>query len=147
MEYTFLKFTKDELPEFSKWLKNENVRRHIYIDDAEIYIRQSYNNPDYRMFSVYKNSVLTAHFSGERNKNEVSVCLIVKPELCKKGIGTEILRCAVKCSRELFGNIERLTAYIYNDNISSIRCFEKVGFIFSKTGEDGENIYICNINI
>ena len=141
MKYTFTEFTKDDIPVFSEWLKDKNIKKHIFIEDVQVYRMQSENNSDYRMFSVYRDSELVAHFSGERCGRYVSVCLIVKPKLHGKGIGAAVIREAALQSRKLFGDADGFTAHIFNDNPASKRCFEKAGFeLHEKTDED-ERIY------
>lgn len=143
MEFVFTDFTVADCTELSVWLRDEPVKRHIFIEDTEKYRLQA--DMHYRMFSVFRNGELIAHLSGEICKDDASVCLIVKPELCGKGIGTAVLCEAVENIRELFGDIRTITAYIFDDNPASRRCFEKAGFVLSGKGNDGESKYIYNI--
>lgn len=77
----------------------------------------------------------------ENNEGEIEM-LIGEKEFCNKGFGTEALKLLIDlCNKEL--NLKKLKLRVLADNLSAIKCYEKVGFITHKSNEevnDGEKI-------
>jgi UDP-2,4-diacetamido-2,4,6-trideoxy-beta-L-altropyranose hydrolase len=49
-----------------------------------------------------------------------------------RGVGSMIIRESVNYLKRTFTNVEKIIAYVKNENIASVRSFEKVDFIFSR---------------
>gem|GEM_PF-22020 len=146
MDISFERCKRDDMKIFALWLLSDSVGKHIFIEDTEKYYLQSEQNDDYRMYSVFCDGRMIAHLSGERYGDEVSLCLVVCPEIHNMGVGAAVLRTVKADSHRLFGKAARLSAYICNDNPGSRRCFEKAGFVYySKSEDDKVNKYIYDI--
>ncbi len=78
----------------------------------------------------------SAHIYEDETYSDIALGL--KPELCGKGLGTELVKCAVSFIKELFpGDGVRLT--VREDNARAIKVYERAGFKLSEAfiHEDG----------
>ena len=141
--FTFRKTALDESDKFQKWYEVSSVRRWVPIEDWTGYFEAVSDLKHYYLYSVYDKDQLIAAISAEIIDNTAAICLVVDPALHGLGFGTLILQDMQYKTRKLFGNIHGYVAGIFPGNIASIKCFEKAGFIKTKKGNDGEDIYSC----
>lgn len=141
MSFKFVRAAAADMNTMTEWHKSPSVRKWIYIDDWFAYYSAVRDDPDYYLYSVYSDGMLTAHIAAEKINGELAVDLIVNPQLQGKGYGTAVIKDMIIKTTGLFGNIRSYTACIYPDNIPGRKCFEKAGFVFCKEGSGSELVY------
>ena len=71
----------------------------------------------------------------ERNKSS-NISINLDPLNRNKGYGSECLSISINFFKKYFENCDKIFAEIKNDNISSIKTFEKIGFIKIKENKN-----------
>lgn len=96
------------------------------------------------IYGLYYNDELIGlsliNFDCDDNNNiYYDYSIIIKPQYRNKGIGLFFASQVLDIANKRF-KINRISAHIMNDNISSISLFSKLGFIY-KDKEDNINVY------
>ena len=77
----------------------------------------------------------------EHEGNITIMEIVVAPEKCGQGIGTKILKELLENHEVLGFAIHKSEAVIFPGNIASQRAFEKAGFCYHHSHEDGDALY------
>jgi len=139
--FTFRKTTFKEADCLAQWHATPVVKRWVPIDNWQVYFQAVTNLKNYYLYSVYHEGKIIAHIAGEVKEDAVAICLVVDPMRHGQGIGTAVLVEMQRQTQSLFGHVNAYVAGIFPENISSIKCFEKAGYIKERKGNDGEDMY------
>lgn len=108
-------------------------------------------SPNYIIFTIEnleKEFLGIIKFKLEREIDLAEVSLYLTTEIRGKGYSTKILDLAIEEVKVKYLKLQHIVAYILEENINSISCFKKLGFIFKeKTDYNGIEylLYIKNI--
>jgi phosphinothricin acetyltransferase len=137
MDIIFEELKEQDLPEVKKiydwFIENSTATFHtepIRIDQLNefIYI----GHPLYQSFLIYFNNeiagycYLTNYKKRQAYNRTAEVTLYLKPEFCRKGIGSITLEFLEKKAIEI--GLKNLIGIISGDNVGSITLFEKSGY-------------------
>ena len=104
--------------------------RPVTAQEHENWFEGIWTRDDVKLFILLYNGTPVGQIRYDLQKLESKVSLTVSPNYRGKGVGVEGL---LRTSAEMFKvtAITQVVALVRNDNISSLRCFEKVGFLKS----------------
>lgn len=105
---------------------------HIYNTasyDEMVSAGRGFANPDKQKnyYSYYSGDTLAAYTNFSVKEDSVLIGISLAPELCGKGYGENILRCACRLCRELYPD-KTIFLQVRTWNIRAIKCYEKAGF-------------------
>ena len=144
--YKFEKITKDDCAVFSSWMEHKIVRDWIAVDDWGKYFEIVSTEPDYFLIKALFDDKIIAEIALEIIEEVGHIAIMLNPNEQSKGHGKKILKLFCEKAVGIIGReFKYIEAGIFPDNIASKRCFEGAGFKFSKDGDDGEMIYIYDI--
>ena len=133
MTYTLLTSLKDtDIPILLEIHSLPEIKCFIDINTKKYfkYVTKS-NNVFY--YKIFDEDTLIGSIHCELSGKTMYISLLIFPEYQNKGYGTKTLREVINGSFLL--NFETIEVSINNDNLPSLRLFEKVGFI--RTSVDG----------
>jgi RimJ/RimL family protein N-acetyltransferase len=153
-KFYFRKFTKDDITSIYN-LSNEDEVRSFSINKSNISWETHQNWFNEKLKSNYAFYLITLTFKQELIgqikfdiKNEMpEISISISKNFRGKGMSTHILQNACKLFFAVYPEKSEITAHIKEDNIKSIRSFEKTGFIFKGQKQINSrifNYYILN---
>lgn len=115
----------------------------ILWDKHVIWLKNSIKNVNRTIYIVSFDGIPVGTVRFDRCE-ETIIGITVSPEYRGKGLGVKMIQSACeKYLRER--NDEKITAYIKNENVASIKAFQKAGFVYK--GEGQWNNISCKILI
>ena len=155
MVFTWIDYNPETMGYVENWL-DEHAVRMTGMDDG---FRQEYeywSNEDCNVVGenywckvVFENGVPFAVIEFGMHEDVVMIMeTLVAPEKRGQGMGSKAIKELLEKSKTIIGiDIEKAEAIIYPSNIASQKAFEKAGFMYHHTHEDGDAmIYIYNKN-
>ncbi len=112
-----LLFEIHKLPGISKFISIDNLNYFNYVTNT--------NNVYYYKVKYKDKIVSTVHI--EKQENILYLSVLVLPKYQNKGFGTQILN-DIK-SKQIIQNFSKIIVSIDKENVSSIKLFEKAGFL------------------
>jgi RimJ/RimL family protein N-acetyltransferase len=135
-ELTFRNLDEVELRQLDIWFQDAELRRRIQ-PPTPLWFNYVSNTPGCYAWMVYDGDVAIGQLQLDTYAdNTGSIGLVVNPQLRNQGHGKRILRSFLQ--RSEVTRLERLEVTIEPDNIASLRCFHKAGFIQVSSEPDGE---------
>jgi len=138
MHFRFKELTEEDLPEVAKiynhYVLNTSATFHAHplsIDEMRGLV--FFETPKYKTYTIVDDQclfgylIITQHKKREAYDGTAEVTIYLKPEYTGKGIGGPSLVFAEEVARK--SGIHVLVATICGDNSSSIKLFEKNGFV------------------
>ena len=127
MNYILLESLKDpDIPRLIRVHTLPEISRFISINENK-YFKFVVKNENVFYYKIFDNDNLIGSVHCEFADETMYLSLLVFPEYQNNGYGTKILEDIINCTLPLeFKNIE---VAINDDNIPSVRLFEKVGFV------------------
>jgi len=108
------------------------IRQYIHI--SEPYFRYVTENEHVYFYKVYENDSLIGSIHLEKQETVLFMALVVFPEFQRRGIGTSIVN---DIQKDIFGlNYQRIEISIEEQNLASLRLFQKAGFVFTSKHEE-----------
>lgn len=115
-------------PEVIRFTRNTRpLDWESHVDWMALRTSDEYNFGLFLIFEVQKNPVATTRFE-KTGESEGEISVLVDPRFQGKGLGARIIQITTEQIKSRFGSQE-LVAYIDKRNISSIKLFQKVGFL------------------
>ena len=139
--FVFRKTILSEADYLQQWHDATAVKRWVPIENWKSYFQAVLHLKNYYLYSVYLEENLIAYIAAEIQNGCASICLVVDPSQHGQGIGTAVLLEMQRQTQNLFGHVHTYIAGIFPENIHSIRCFEKAGFVKREKGNDCEDLY------
>ncbi len=135
MSITYKLMTSETDSEISKLISIFNlpdVSRYYEINSKN-YFTYVTNTPDVYFYKAYENNELIGVFHLEKSEENLYLSIVVFPEFQNKGKASKILE---DIKNNIFGlEYCKIEVAINDDNIASLKLFEKQGFVFdSKDG-------------
>lgn len=122
------------------WLFLKNFKRRFwewkkeYLSISDNYFHYATNNKNVHFYKVYKNDELIGTTHLEQQENVLFMDVLVFPKFQRAGLGTSIVKDIQDDIFEL--GYKSIEISIDEENIGSLRLFEKAGFAFvSKEAE------------
>ena len=141
----FRKFEYHHIPDIKRWSEHDSIKSRIAIDDWDEYYEYANNDDDTYLFAIYDGENFVGEFTTEKddNKNCLHIALIINPQFQRRGLGTKALNYFKENVQLLIGTSPAyIHAGIENDNIASVKCFSRAGYVNHGTGTDGEECYL-----
>lgn len=155
MIFTWIDYNPETMGYVENWL-DEHAVRMTGMDDG---FRQEYEywaNEDYNTVGenfwckvFFENGVPFAVIEFGLYEGVVTVMeIIVAPEKRGQGMGSKAIKELLENSKNIIGiDIEKAEAIIFPSNIASQKAFEKAGFKYHSTHEDGDaTTYVYEVN-
>jgi len=144
--YIFKEITKEDCEIFGSWLKHEDINKWIGIDDWDKYFDFVNSEPDYFLIKALLDNKIIGEIALEIIDEIGYIAMMINPDEQSKGHGRKILVLFLQQINQIIDrNIKYIESGIFSDNIASKKCFESAGFKFAKNGDDGEMLYIYDI--
>ena len=121
--------TEEEKQQICSWKYPDEYSIYNLPNYDELTRKQSgFANPanQQNFYSFYENDVLIGYINLVERNNKFSVGIAVKPQLCSKGYGQQILKIAVDIARGK--NDKPLSLQVRSWNKRAINCYKKAGF-------------------
>ncbi|WP_158289282.1 GNAT family N-acetyltransferase [Paenibacillus flagellatus] len=133
----FVRLEQEGLALLKQWFQDpEALRRLSGMLPLERWLPFVLQNPDYYAWIVYESGQPVGQIDAETEADGTAyVSLLVNPGLRGRGYGSRML--AALLQRPELTAVRRWEAGIEPDNIASIRCFRKAGFVEQEVDEDG----------
>jgi len=143
----FEPFTPNHIKTVKQWAKHETISRWVDFDDLDKYYTHMLKSENTSVFAIYHNSQFVGEFLAERNDNEVSVLMVINPNMHNLRLGQKTLVYFSDHLQSLLGfSPTCIKAHIESENASSIRCFEECGYEYESTDKNGLKVYaMCPI--
>lgn len=103
--------------------------------EHEKWIEKKLKNPDSHIYIAYESNFLLGVVRFEITPDETIIGITISPNNRGQGLGNKIIQ--LGCNEFWKSNTNDIIAYIKNENISSIKAFEKAGFKFLQSS-------VCN---
>jgi len=144
--YVYEEVIREDGEIFDLWLKHENVKKWIRIDDWFQYFDFVKSQPNYYLIKfIFENKIIGV-IGLEIVKETGNITIIVDPEEQNKGHGKRILSLFLKKIKKIIKKkIKNVYSGVYTDNIASKRCCESCGFKLTGIDEDGFMEYIYDL--
>lgn len=155
MIFTWIDYTPETMGYVENWL-DEYAVRMTGMDDG---FRQEYeywSNEDYNIVGenywckvVFENEIPFAVIEFGMHEGVVTIMeTLVAPEKRGQGMGSKAIKELLEKTKTIIGiDIERAEAIIFPSNIASQKAFEKAGFKYHHTHEDGDAMtYVYEVN-
>lgn len=139
LTYSRLMHDSPEIPHILALHRLPEISRFISIDEQNYfnYVTQT-ENVSY--FLVYENDLLIGTIHVELNDSICEISLLVSPVYQRKGYGLQVLTDLL--NGRIIGGFTAARAWIEEENIPSLRLFEKAGFsVVSREDELVEMVY------
>ncbi|WP_421617603.1 GNAT family N-acetyltransferase [Brevibacillus sp. TJ4] len=133
----FFELDQNRLAILEQWFTDHEVAQRLNgmlpLQEWFDYVQR---NPDYFSWMVYVDSQPVGNIDLERyTDGTASVSLLTNPSLRNQGYGKRMIDALLK--RPELSSVETIEIGIEQDNIASIKCFRKAGFIEHGLDEDG----------
>ena len=136
-----------------KWRNDINTRKNSFNQNEykwdefkKIFYEKYFNNQIPPLFALYENKKIA--FIGSMNrieKDTIEISINIDPNYRNKKLSIPIINEVLKYIQKNYPFVNNINAEIKSFNISSIKCFEKLGFIFcNKEVKNKELIYLYN---
>lgn len=124
--------TDSDIPKLISIFKLPDVERY-YAIDFENYFSYVTETPDVFFYKAYEGNTLIGAFHIEKSESTLYLSIVVFPEFQKMGKASAIVE---DIKKNIFNSeYRKIEAVINDDNIASLKLFEKQGFLFdSKDG-------------
>lgn len=153
MKFTWCDYNPETMDFVEEWL-DEYAVRMTGMDDG---FRDNYEywtteesteiGKNFWCKVVFKNSIPFAVIELGKYKGSVTVMeTVVAPEFRGQGMGSEMIDELLTNGKTIIGfDINNAEAVIYPSNVASQKAFEKAGFVYHHTHEDGDVVtYVYN---
>jgi len=107
---------------------NSFHQKEILLEEHKIWFKNTINNPDIYFLIVEVAKRFAGQIRYNIEQNECVVGISVSSEFRGISLGEKALKESAKKFKQRFPNINKISAYIKNDNIASIKIFEKAGY-------------------
>jgi RimJ/RimL family protein N-acetyltransferase len=135
-ELTFHVVDDSGLREYQTWFQDAELRRRIE-PPTMLWFNYVTQTPGCYAWMVYQGNLALGQLQLNTYPNNTgSVGLVVNPKLRNQGYGKRILQAFLK--RPEVMRLNQLEVTIEPDNLASIRCFQKVGFVQASSEPDQE---------
>jgi len=139
----YIRFAEtDDSEDVYNWRNDEKTRQasfhteEIKTRDHQRWFKDSLQNPDRNIFIIIDEQCQKlGEIRFDRKKKSAEISIIINPKYRNQGLGSE---CLTKIVRHYFHNfyVKRLVAKVKNNNIASLKAFEKAGFKIYKKFEE-----------
>lgn len=114
-----------DIPQLMETLRLPEIARYISIDEGNFW-NYITTNPAVSYFKAYRDGKLVGALDCELQGKKLYLSVMVLPEYQKQGLGTQMLQDLLSGNLLTFETAE---VYIDEDNIPSVKLFEKMGFV------------------
>ena len=146
MNFVWCDYNPETMGVVEKWL-DEHAVRMTGMDEGFCQEYEYWSNEDYNV--VGENYWCKVVFENEKPFAVIEFCLyegvvtimeiLVAPEKRGQGMGSSVIKELLHDAKSIIGvDIEKADALIYPSNIASQKAFEKAGFKYHNTHEDGD---------
>lgn len=146
----FKKLKKAHQSILQEWFKDKATRKHLGgMLPLENCVNYMLSSVDTLPYFVFENEtpigMVDLEFDSksvcrEGREKKASISLLINPNLRKKGLGTFLLNTILQL--DCCKNCTHLDAFIDPDNIASIKCFQKAGFIKMNKTPDKDGMFL-----
>ena len=113
------------------------VRTRIYVDTVPSGSKRVNLHENVFFYKVYKERNLVGTIHLEKNDNIIYMDILIFPEFQKYGLGTKVIN---DIKNDIFNlSFKKIEVSIEENNIPSLRLFEKVGFKFVSQEDELKN--------
>ena len=134
--YKILKCEKDKDVLLIKNIHNiPEIKKYININDS--YFNYVITTENVFFYKVYKKQNLIGTIHLEKNDNIIYMDILIFPDFQKSGLGTEVIN---DIKNDIFNlSFKKIKVSIDENNIPSLRLFEKSGFKFISQEDELKN--------
>jgi len=138
----FKKLEYQHLAEIKNWAGHESIKNWIAIEDWDTYYEYAINEPATFLFALYDNNNFIGELTAEKDDENkcLYIALTINPKFQNRGFGVRVLNYFkenAKCLVE--GESKYISVGIDKNNIASIKCFEKAGYVYQDEDEEINN--------
>ncbi|MBE2193770.1 MAG: GNAT family N-acetyltransferase [Anaerolinea sp.] len=136
-EFTFRVLDESELRLYQAWFSDSELSRRIEPPTAQWY-NYVRSTPGYEVWMVYDGTAAVGVVSLEANPDDHTawVLVVVNPAVRRQGYGHKLLQALIQ--RPEATHLNLLKATVEPDNLASLRCLQKAGFIQEPPEPDDE---------
>ncbi|OFX33531.1 MAG: hypothetical protein A2X08_08455 [Bacteroidetes bacterium GWA2_32_17] len=107
---------------------NSFHQKEIILEEHKIWFKNAINNPNIYFLVVEIAGIFAGQVRYNIEQNECVVGISISPKFRGISLGEKILKESAQKFKQKFSTINKITAYIKNENIASIKIFEKAGY-------------------
>ena len=148
MNFIWRDYHPESMVYVEDWLDESAVRSTGLEDGFRVFYEYWANEDGFVVGKSFWSKVV---FDNDRPLAVIAFCqheeitlimeIVVKPEMRGQGIGTEILKEFLESNVIMGFAVQKSEAVVYSDNSASQRAFEKAGFQYHHTHEDGDAVF------
>jgi len=139
----FKELNYSHISEIKEWAKHESISDWIGIDDWDAYYQYAINEQGTLLFAIYDNDIFIGEITAEKEDDYLNIMLIINPQYQNQGFGVKALKYFAENIESLIGcRPKYIHSGIFKENIASIKCFSKAGYIHQGNNVDGDERYI-----
>jgi len=126
--------SSSDIHDIFNWRNHPDIRKNFFNSgpvqwsEHERWFKKKCNDPDTKVYMVYnmENNVGTIRF--ENSDNDIKVSVMLNHSFIGKGLGSKVIRLGLEKFISESKPGKPIIAEIKEDNIASIKAFEKAGF-------------------